>query len=228
MKCWICGSDKNLSGEHIAKASDLKLIFSKVTQKKPLFLTKGSQKNKAIGSIYSRNLTSAAPICTYCNNVRTAPHDRAWEKLSNYLCGREHLIKSGQVIKLNKVFPGAVKKSMLNVHLYFVKLFGCDIVEHNVPIDISIFSDAIMKQKPHPLIHLAISPSPEIGLKKHVSRTNLEMDFLDGKCMYACWFYIVGSVLVNVIYAEPTELRKGLIHAWNPKTISKCLHIFEV
>ena len=44
---------------------------------------------------------------------------------------------------------------MKNVHLFFLKLFGCMICEakangHEVPIDIAPFSNAIMSGQPHP------------------------------------------------------------------------------
>jgi hypothetical protein len=228
MKCWICGANAK-TGEHLSKASDLKAIFRNVSQKTPLFFSTDFRRNTEIGSIKKSSfLKSKALICAHCNNARTAPHDEAWEKLSKYLREKKPLIKNGEIIKLNKVFRGSVKRSMLHIHLFFVKLFGCAIIEHNIPIDIAGFSEAIMNQKPHPLVHLAISPSLDVGIRKHVERSNLEVESLNGKCMYATWFYIVGPLLVNVIYAEPTESRKGLLCTWHPTTITKCLRICQV
>ena len=117
---------------------------------------------------------------------------------------------------------------MLYVHLYFIKIFGCAIVEHNISIDILGFSEAIMNHKPHSLVHLAISPSPNVGMKKHVGRSNLKMDSINGKCVYAICFYIVGPLLVKIIYAESTENRKGLNHTWHPETITKCLRVCQI
>ena len=113
VKCWICGNDGK-TGEHLSKASDLKSIFKGANQKNPLFFSTDLRRNSKIGSIKrSPRVKSNALICAHCNNVRTAPHDRAWEKLSNYLLKRKPPIKKGHRIKLNKVFPGAIKKSML-------------------------------------------------------------------------------------------------------------------
>ncbi|MGZ8160674.1 MAG: hypothetical protein ACXWT1_13030 [Methylobacter sp.] len=228
MKCWICGAEAK-TGEHLAKASDLKAIFPRVTQKNPLFLSTDKRRNEKIGSIRkSPQLKSNALICECCNTAKTAPHDKAWEKLSKYLREKKPQIKVGEKIKLNKVFPGSTNKSMLDVHLFFVKLFGCAIFEHNISsMDITGFSEAIMNQKPHPLVYLAISPSPNVGIRKHVGRSNLEMESINGKCMYATWFYIIDSLLVNIIYAEPTERRKGLDHAWHPATVTKCIRISQ-
>lgn len=168
MKCWICPADEKATGDHKIKASDLKALFRKPSQKKPLFLSTDLRRNIKIGSIKrSPHLKSKAPMCAYCNNTRTAPHDETWRKLSKYLREKRPIIKSNETIKLSKIFRGSVKRSMLDVHLFFVKVFGCAISENNISIDISGFSDAIMHQKAHPLIHLVFSPSIENGLKKY-------------------------------------------------------------
>jgi hypothetical protein len=46
---------------------------------------------------------------------------------------------------------------MRNVHLFFVKWLGCEIVESRIPIQppIETLSEAIMDGKPHPNIWLA-------------------------------------------------------------------------
>jgi hypothetical protein len=185
MKCWICGTEAK-TGEHLTKRSDLKAVFPSASQKSPLFLSTDLKRNVKIGSIDNRHLKSKALICGCCNSARTKPHDEAWEKLSKYLREKKPQIKAKEIIKLNKVFRdpnnkksmlcGSTNKSMLDVHLFFVKLFGCAIIEHDIPIDITGFSEAIMNQKPHPLIHLAMSPSPDIGIKKHIARSNMEME----------------------------------------------------
>lgn len=220
MKCWIC-SDEGTTREHMTKASDLRALFGCVTQSQPIFLHTDYRRNQRIGSIKSDKLKSDALICRHCNNARTANNDRAWEKLSKFLRERQPPIKKGDLVRLDKVFCGSVRRSMLDVHLFFVKLFGCAIVEYGLPIDIAPFAEAILEQKPHPKIYLAFGPALDMG----TGCSNVETVNLDGKCVYAAWFYIVGSVLVTVMYAEPNEHRKGLVHAWHPTTISKRLRL---
>ncbi len=227
MNCWICGGQGN-TGEHKAKASDLRAIFgSGITQQDPLFLHTDQRKNLKIGSIKSDKLKSKAYICLRCNSARTANSDKAWECLSEFLRHKCSPLKNGDLIRLDRAFPGTVKRSMLEVHLFFVKLFGCDIVEYDVPIDIAPFADAIMQQKPHPKLFLAFGPVPDSKAEKSVSRTQIETVLLSGsgQCVYATQFYVVGPILVNIIYAEPTERRNGLRNAWHPTTISKRLRI---
>ncbi len=221
MKCWICG-DEGSTGEHRTKASDLKSLFGNVTQRSPIYLHTDKKRNLKINSIKkSRELKSPSLICPNCNNARTATHDRAWQALSTYLRNKKPPIKRGDIIRLEKVFPGAVKKSMLKVHLYFLKLFGCAILDHNIPIKIAPFRDAIIQEKPHENIYLAFWSGKGLG----TGYSNLESDNIAGRCAYAAWFYIVGTVAVNVMYAEPNEHRKGLVNSWNPKRITKRLRI---
>jgi len=216
MECWICGNEAT-TGEHKTKASDLRALYGSVSQKKPLFLHTDQRRNQKVGSIKSNKFKFDALICSHCNNARTAPHDKAWGQLSKFLREKRPAIKKGDAISLHKIFPGAVSKSMLYVHLFFVKLFGCAIVEHGVPIDIDPFAEAILQQIPHPKVFLAFGSSLNMG----TGLTNMETDNINGRCAYANWFYIVEPVAVNVIYSEPSEKREGLVHAWHPSTISK-------
>lgn len=220
MKCWICG-DEGTTREHKTKASDLRALFPIVTQKSPLFLHTDQKTNQKVGSIKADKFKFDALICANCNNSRTSSYDRAWECLSNFLRGRRPLIKKGDIISLHQVFPGSVTSSMLDVHIYFVKLFGCAIIEHREPIDIAPFAEAILQHKPHPNVYLSFWPDLEMG----TGLSNMETDNVDGKCVYATWFYIVEPISVNVMYAAPNECRQGLIHAWHPRNTSMHLQI---
>jgi len=218
MKCWICGDDAT-TGEHLTKASDLKALFGTVSQKQPLYLHRTNGQRVKVNSIRkSDELKSNALLCPQCNNARTAPFDKAWEALSLYLRtkGRVCLTKSNP-LRLENVFPGETKAQMLNVHLYFAKLFGCRIVEADIPIEIGAFSDAIMNVKAHPELYISIGYSD--GLQ--TGNTEIQSENIRGKCAFATWFYIVGPIAVNVMYAKPNESRKGLLRAWHPGSIKK-------
>lgn len=224
MKCWICGDEAN-SGEHLIKASDLKSLFGHVTQNKPIYFHTSAKRNQLIRGIKSDKLKYRARICSRCNNERTQQHDRAWEMLSEYLRSRTPPIQKGTVIRLDKVFPGAVQRSMLNLHLFFLKLFGCLIAEYSIPLDISKFSTAILGETPHPKVHIAFWTGLHDQSLKHVGRTPVQTATLNRKIVYAEWFYIIDRVAVNIIYAEPTEHRKGLVHAWHPSTVGKRVRV---
>ena len=106
---------------------------------------------------------------------------------------------------------------MLNVHLYFVKLFGCQIVEGAIPIEIEPFSRAILNGKAHDHVYIAFGPTPPGGPEKMAGGSDVRVAMLGGKCAFATWFYEVGNLSVNLIYALPGERRQGLVDAWHPR-----------
>lgn len=224
MRCWICG-DEAKTGEHMIKASDLKSLFGNITQKSPLHLHTDLKRNQLIPGIKYAKLKYRTLLCARCNNERTQPHDSAWERLSTYLQKRQPPIRPGMKVCLNRTFPGGVSKSMLNVHLYFLKLFGCLITEHNIPIDINQFSDSILKGVPHPKVWLALHTGLQQPGIKHAGYSHMEIVKKSDNVVYASWFYVIDKVAVNIMYAEPDEHRKGLTHAWHPVNIGKLLRI---
>ncbi len=221
MNCWICENNGS-TGEHLIKKSDLKSLFGHVSQTSPLYLHTKKDKNVKLKSIKKDpRLKSDAPMCGPCNNSRTSKFDRAWGKLSNYLLQKSPPIKKGDIIKLEKVFPGSVKISMLRVHLYFVKLFGCAIVENKVSIDIDQFRKSLLNEKSVKNVYLAFWESNGVD----TGYSDMEVESIEGKCVYAAWFYTVGALSVLVIYATPSERRLGQVDSWHPLTITKRVKI---
>jgi hypothetical protein len=200
--CWICGNPAT-TGEHCTKRSDLKAEFDHPTQKAPLFFHNAGRMNRRIGSLNSQALKSPARLCERCNSTRTQPFDRAWETMSRYL--RENRPAPGTVIRASDVFPGNPVRQMLNLHLFWVKTFGCLIIEGNLPISICGFRDAILN----------VSPHPELYAKFHAPR-----DMPIGRSDVWTSPPAAGSArfAVNVMYAAPGEKRAGLIGCWHPQT----------
>lgn len=224
MKCWICGDEAN-TGEHMIKASDLKSLFGNITQKSPLHFHTDLTRNQSIRGIKSDKLKYQARLCARCNNERTQPHDKAWELLSTYLQQRQPPIQPGMLVHLDRAFPGNVSKSMLDVHLFFLKLFGCLISENKIPIEIDQFSQSILKGVPHPKVWLTLCTGLHHPSIKHVGCSPVEIAQVNGRVAYASWFYVVNKVAVNIMYAEPSERREGLVHAWHPSSVGNSVHI---
>jgi len=226
MKCWICNNEAS-SGEHLTKASDLRSLFGHVSQKSPLFLHVRGNLNQKIPGIKSDRLKSKALLCNHCNNAKTQPHDRAWEALSKYLRTRSPPIRPGNLIRLSPVFPGQIHRSMLNVHLYFLKLFGCLIKENSIPLDIGAFASAIREETAHPYVYLAFEAITDRRHHKLAGRTPVSTAQLNGRVMHAVWLYDVGPISVHVMYCEPTERRKSIAHSWHPDQPTKFLRIID-
>jgi len=225
MKCWICGKEAK-TGEHRVKASDLRIYFGRVTQQTPLYTHTNERKNIPIGSLKSDRLKSDALICNRCNSALTQQYDKAWEKLSNHLNTNWLQLQRSQQVDLSKVFPGSRRKSLLNVHLFFLKLFGCMVVEHAVPIDVKEFSHCLQTQTPHPRVYLAFGQTPGESKKKLAAITPIQAvnDHRD-RTIFATWLYIVGNVSVNVIYNEVAGNNNVLSRTWHPSNASKIIRL---
>lgn len=121
--CWICKENIADSGEHKTKRSDLISVLGRPTQEQPFYYHDLHRANRPVASLDAKILKSPFRICAHCNNARTQPHDRAWERMSDRL--RSRPLKVGQWVRANSIFKHFTKHDMTNVHLFFVKLFGC-------------------------------------------------------------------------------------------------------
>lgn len=212
--CWICGEEAN-SGEHFIKASDLRSVFGKITTKHPLY-KKVNGKNIIVQGITSDKLKYSVKLCAKCNGCITQRYDMAWEKLSLYLRERRPRIVGNSIIRLDLIFPGTVRKSMLHVHLYFLKQFGCIIKEHDVPIDMSEFSSCINNVKAHRNVWISIWGDAGKGDSRRVAITPVTVTNVGENVVGASWRYVVDTIAVNVIYTVPPNGSKGLEYAWHP------------
>jgi hypothetical protein len=220
MKCWICGDEEAATREHLAKASDLKAMFGKPSQKKPLFFSASDRtgmprrRNIRVGSLKSDTLKFAHRICLACNSARTQPYDYAWEHCSGELrAAAPRLLATGS-FRANGLFPYDTRRAMRRVHLYFTKLFGCLVAEGNIPIDLASFAEALTSGRPHPNLFIAFG---HLAMPVNVvGGSDVHTEQLDGKVAVATWFYSVGDLAVTVMYALPGEQRQGLEVAWHP------------
>lgn len=226
--CWICGNPAT-TGEHKTKRSDLRAIFSTATQGNPLFLHDTQRRNQRVGSLDAKVLKLPGRICAHCNNARTQPHDLAWEKLSTGLRSWTPAVGPGTIVWPNRIFGTDRVREMLKVHLYFVKLFGCHIAGNNIPIDITGFADAIMHGKSHPHVYLKFWRGRMFDGRPLVGMTDMWIvpAPIGGFSPFATWFYDIGVVGINVMYAVPGEKRQGLVGAWHPRQGATRLTIAE-
>lgn len=224
--CWICGGAGN-SGEHKTKRSDLKAAFGEPTQATPFFFHDGRQKNRRVRSLDARLLKSPDRICHHCNTTRTQPHDRAWETFSEYLRTSPKIVP-GTMLRFNRIFPYDTRKQVLNLHLYFVKIFGCLILEGSLRIDMDDFADAIMRQRHHPLVHLKFGrPSDEKPVTVGRSDVWAWPPTLEAPTAFATWFYTLPHLWVNVMFAVPGQKRDGLVGSWRPAHGSRTITIAD-
>jgi hypothetical protein len=220
MKCWICG-DEATTGEHLIKASDLRSYFGYVDQREPIYFHSDKKRNVPVGSVKSNRFMSQALLCAKCNNERTQPYDHAWEMLSGYIRGNWKLISKSKKVDLSKVFPGCVGQQSLNIHLYFVKLFGCRIVEAKVPIDIKKFSDCLLNRCAHDEIFLVLSKTAYLPNHKIAQITEIQARNIGSVTDKAAWIYTLGELSIQVGYLAKTADDILWPQAWHPSRSGK-------
>ena len=229
MNCWICGESAN-TGEHRIKKSDLGLVFQNVSPEKPIYTKTEFGKFVKIGSLDSDRFKSRAKICHHCNTTRSQPFDQAWKQLSKYLQANTKRLRIGDRISLHRVFPGSTKESMLNVHLYFLKIFGCLIIEHEIPTPIRPFSEAILNISEHSQVYIGIGFLPKLRSKNivQISPVNTVFNNEEQLLHFASWQYIVKEAFVDVSFAHKPEYTRILRNIWQPSGVTKILKLSDI
>jgi len=225
--CWICSANEANSGEHKTKRSDLRAVLGKPTQDAPFFYHDPYQANKLIKSLDAKILKSPVRICADCNNARTQPHDLAWERMSDWLRGRHPPIKVGDLVRGDRIFPHNTRIEMTNVHLYFLKLFGCMLSEaeaigQKLPIDIAPFSKAIMSNHPHAEVYLTFGKCDGA-----IGRSNLECRVTESGSILAGWVYELDIIAVSVIFAQAGRWQRAS-ETWHPLTSSSRIQLADL
>ncbi len=222
MKCWICGAD-GTTGEHLIKASDIAGYFGKFDQNNPIFFHSETKRNIPVGSKKSDRFKSDALICNQCNSARTQPYDKAWEILSAYLRKNSSVVGRFGKIYLKKVFPNKTRSSAKCMHLFFVKLFGCRVIENNINVDTTSFSEALIKNTIHRNIFIAFHREPsDID---YAEVTKMHVQYINGKVSSAFWHYYIGDFLIRVLYLTNIDKARFEYGSWNPVDLKKSLCI---
>lgn len=226
-KCWICKDGPAVTNEHKIKNSNYLLVFGKVTQKDPLYYNDNQRrKNYKIGGTKNVLLTWQDTLCSECNNKRTQPHDIAWDSLLEAIYNRKPAIQKGTIICADRIFDYKTRQKMLNVHLYFVKLFGCLIINEKIPIDIKDFSSSIMNSKAHPCVFLKFGVFSS-GRSPIVGGSDVDIIESNGSCIFAGWYHRINNLTVHVMFAPHSEEWNVLRDSWHPSHSTNNLKICD-
>ncbi len=214
-RCWICGCNEANSGEHMTKRSDLAAVLGAPTQERPAYFHDLDRMNRPVKSFNAKILKAPIRICHECNTARTQPHDRAWEHMSQQLRDRRLVI--GQWVRANQIFRYDTRQEMINVHLFFLKLFGCMLCEAksnkaDIPIDILPFSQAIMNDRPHSEVHLQFGKCDGT-----LGRTDLHCWTTENGSVLAGWLYQVKNIAVSVLFVQDGRWGQR-VDLWHPSS----------
>ena len=223
--CWICNSKPANSGEHIIQDRDIKRSFS-IKPGDPLFIRTSTIKNLKVQSCRSNRLKFSKVICENCNTTLTQPHDLDWQKLSEFL--NDNSFSAGKKLRFNRVFPYNTRRSMYNVQLHFVKKLGCAIVEDNIPIDISSFSEALLENKCHPNVYIGFTDRLLEEGKNYIEISDIQYWHSNDVVSCMIWSFSFEKFTVVMMYAAEGESRTGQSILWNPRSNPNCISIFDV
>jgi len=224
-RCWICGAPAD-SGEHKAKASDVRSILGIPTQHTPFHLrSQKDGKQKLIG-VNIDAIKWEDKICSNCNNAVSAPYDRAWEKLSTFLQSFPEGLPS---FNLQTVYGPKYKTQLLNLYLYFVKLFGCYIVNSGVAIDTGDFSKSLLERCDLSDFYIRCSYFPNWPVEKMIALTEMAVaNDQYGPCI-AIAGYAIGPWCIDMTYWAPSAEAPPIIaSSFKPSIKHKALVVNQV
>jgi hypothetical protein len=212
--CWICGAAAS-SAEHKAKKSDLKAVFGEISQTDRLHLHDALRRNRHVGSFETHRLKWPRRLCEHCNTTLTQGHDRASEDISDWLRNRKPSIEVDMKVHATQRFPRDVHRKLLNMHLYFVKMMGCCLVEVSVPIDLVPFSRAILDNRAHPDLYLRFGRGKLMGHQQHVGLSDLVALKRNDVTVCAVCIYTVGPVAAQMFYWRADEAPATARASWD-------------
>jgi hypothetical protein len=137
---------------------------------------------------------------------------------------RRPVMTPGMVLRPKQIFGHDAAQQLLNLHLYFVKKFGCLVTQAGregtpMPINLRDASRAIMMGRPHPNIYLRFGCAPP-SWPMTVGRANPDSihDNVEGKHVWLDWCHYFGHYAVHVIFAEEVMKHHWMLAgAWHPR-----------
>ena len=208
MKCWICDSPAD-SGEHKAKASDVRSIIGTPTNKIPFHLRMGDEKLKLQGLDVDL-LKWTQKICSDCNNSLSSPYDRAWEKLSSFLQKHPNGLPS---VNLKTVYGDRFNDKFLNLYLYFAKQFGCYVSNENIGIDLKDFSYSLINKKVISNFYIRLSYFENWPVHTMIALTPMDISSDVGGVNIAIAGYAIGPWCVDMTYWNPKVRAPSIIES---------------
>jgi hypothetical protein len=137
--CWICGAVAD-SAEHRLKKSDLVRAHGKgpYMGSSALSHVRG-QHETLIQGPKPKHVKYAQSLCKYCNNTCTSPFDRAYEQFITWtLDQNEETILQKRFINFAEVYGDNWQSLQCNLYKYFVKSFGCRLVDAGIPVPVDV------------------------------------------------------------------------------------------
>lgn len=173
--CWWCGDAAN-SREHKWKKSEIKGMYGTAgSESYPLLWVHEDGTSRAVQGPDSDALKFEKSLCQSCNNARSQPFDRAYDRWIEYLNANYDKIIESRVVDLRDIEEGAGSEFRLDLAKYFAKHIGCRVADKagRVPASLIAFLNGESESSAFVWTELALSSS---ALENHdVTRHMLGM-----------------------------------------------------
>ena len=168
-KCWICGKTAD-SREHVIKKTDLVRAYGKgsfSSETGPAHVKDG--KIKTLQGPDSTRVKYQPSLCQDCNGAFTQPFDLAYDKFIDWVLQNEESVLHHRFIDFQEVYGSDFAVSQTNLFKYFVKAFGCRLVDAGqaVPPDLV---NLLGRERFLTALRLTFSVSEDILLMPHEDR----------------------------------------------------------
>ena len=128
-RCWMCG-DLATSREHRFKRSDLVRRHGRDFKNTGGILHFIDGKNtREVQGPNARRLTYKPILCEACNSARSQPWDRAYEAFETWIFANQSEVLRRRSILFSAVFGEDCGDRCVDLYKYFVKAFGCKLVD---------------------------------------------------------------------------------------------------
>jgi hypothetical protein len=128
--CWWCGAQSPLSAEHKFTRTDLRRVRGEDEGKLSWL---GSGRVREIRSDKKSGVVRfGKSLCRSCNDTRSQPFDRAYDRCAEYLWARP--LWNPRRIDLRTMFPEGRRADAANLGRYVVKHLACRMVDDGLTV----------------------------------------------------------------------------------------------
>jgi hypothetical protein len=125
--CWWCGAPAD-SREHRHKASDLRREFARGEYEKGDVIVRREREAIQVRGPNSMQAKFGNMFCASCNNARSQPFDRAYDRFIEWYLAQEREVEKTGVLRLDEMHDD-LRTGTRDVLRYFVKHIGCRIAD---------------------------------------------------------------------------------------------------
>jgi hypothetical protein len=143
----------------------------------------------------------------------------AWDTTRDYLLANWPSATIAGQFDLRRIFPKRWETHVIDLQLYFAKVLGCLVVEHNVAADLHGFIKALLHRQPHPLLRLVFADCSQLQTKSetlcYVSDPRVGRD-TQARVQTVQIGYVLRPVSAQMIYATLQTTLRAIPAAWHP------------